>query len=105
MVASRGQHQYRREVEQAKNEIVRVHGLNPEFGQSIQRKIPEVRSDNDVRSAVDCGRQYVTIIRIWKVQTIDQVFEICNDRVGRVQIHEHPRSFQLFPRQVRAATQ
>lgn len=57
------------------DEVVGVQSLDLIFGQDILRKIPDVHSDDSVASGIYRCRKYMSVIRVWKVQALDQIFE------------------------------
>ena len=103
MIASRCGHQFRRQIQQMHNELVRVLPLNPISAQGICGEVPQICSDNHIGAAPNRGGEHVPVVRIGKLQALDQILIAAHQRIPCVQIHERSSSLQLLARQIGAA--
>ena len=64
------------QTEQAEGKIVRVLSFDLVEIELLLRKVLQVLRDNDIGSALDCGRQNMPASGIGKADTIDKWLEI-----------------------------
>ena len=62
-------------IEQAEGKIVRVLSFDLAGIELLLRKVLQVLRDNDIGSALDCGRQNMPVSGIGKAHTIDKWLE------------------------------
>ena len=68
----------------------------------LGRKVLQVRSDDHIRSSLDCGRDNVAIIGIRKPDDFDEIFVSFHECIAHVHVHQIAGPLQLFPREVGA---
>jgi hypothetical protein len=85
----------RRQIEQRQDDCVGVLRLDSKLSQDAGRKIAEVGGDDHIGFTANRGRQHMPVIRIGKVQTVNQVFLIEKHQVGPALARLGSRSSQM----------
>lgn len=97
-----GEYAGRRKIEQMGQKLIGVLDLDAVRCDRFFRKILQVVSHDDVRTATNGSRQHVTIIWIGQGERGDQVLEVVDECIPGVRVHEIARSFQLRSSEVRS---
>jgi hypothetical protein len=71
VVPCRSKHEAGSQVEEVRDEFVRVLRFNSEGLKSFNWKVPRVARGDNVGTPTDCGCKYVPVIRIGEVETLN----------------------------------
>jgi len=91
----------RSQVEEMKDEFVRMLRFNSKRSDGIRRKVPKVYRHDDAYMAANRS-QHVPVIWIGELQTRNQILVACHERIDSVLVHQYASAFQLVARKVRA---
>jgi hypothetical protein len=89
------------DIEEVRDELVRVLRLHTVRGQGVCGKIGEIESDNCFGTAVNGGGEHMAVIRVGKEQTGDEAFIPLHEAVGHRLVHQVSGPFQSVTRQLR----
>src|SRR6266849_6505516 len=102
MIFRRCHYSPRSQVEEMKDEFVRVLRFNSKRSDGVGRKVPQVYRHDDVCMAANRSRQHVPVIWIGELQTGNQILVACHESIDSVLVHQYASAFQLVSRKVRA---
>ena len=74
--------------EKAKNESIRVTGLDCERGKPGRRKVAQVRGDNDTRPTMNCRSEHMAVIGVRQREGVDTMFIVFDARILDMGVHQ-----------------
>ena len=102
MPGSRFAHRGRVQVEQIEYEVVGVLCGQVVPLEDFSREILQVEGHDDACAAVNACSDHMPIIRVWKLNGRDQIFEAGDKAVAHMGVHQCPGPFQIVPLQLRS---
>lgn len=87
-----------------RQEFIGVLCLDSPLFERLGREVPEIGRDDEIGTAFDCCREHMAVIGVGQFQHINELFEIRDQGVASMQIHQVARPLELRTGQVRSVS-
>lgn len=93
------------QIQQVRNEIIRMLSLCTVRAQAVLREVLQVEGHDHVSPGSDRGGKDMSVVGVRKTDRRDEILVAGDQAIPNMAVHEIPRAFELVKRQVRPIPQ